>query len=80
MFLKNREARIQFVKTNKKDDDTPQTMEERIGSASADIINDVAKAVLKRTAIAVGAIVIGLKVVDILGEIAVKKTKSADNQ
>jgi hypothetical protein len=77
-MFKNREIRIKMSKTPKHNDNVP-TMEERIGEASADIVNDVAKDILKRAAIAVGAIVVVIKVVDILGEIAVKKTKSADN-
>jgi hypothetical protein len=69
-----------LVKTPKENKDSSATMEERIGTASGELVTEIAKDVLKRTAITVGVIIVAIKVVDILGEIAVKKTKSADNK
>lgn len=81
MFLKNRELRVKMVKPSTDEEETTESViTGHISNATGDIIKDVFKDVTVRAAITVGALVVGVKVLDILGEIAVKKTKSADNQ
>jgi hypothetical protein len=78
-MFKNKEFRVKMVDTKKETEDTaPVTIEERIGTASNELIAEIAKDILKRTAIVVGGVIVAIKIVDTLGEIAVKKTKSAD--
>lgn len=78
-MFKKYKIETKLVKTPKNEDSAIK-MEERIGTASGELVTEIAKDVLKRTAITIGVIVVTMKVIDILGEIAVKKTKSADNQ
>lgn len=80
-MFNNREFRIKMVNTKKhKEEDSVPEMDERIGIASAELVTEIGKDVLKRTVITVGIIILAVKAVDILGEIAVKKTKSADQK
>jgi len=81
MFLKNRELRVKMVKPSKDEEETTEeVIGNHISNVTGDVIKDVFKDVTVRAAITVGALVVGVKVLDILGEIAVKKTKSADNE
>lgn len=63
-----------------KNNDTPEKMEDRIGTASSELVTEISRDVLKRTAITIGVIIVAIKIVDILGEVIVKKTKSADTE
>jgi hypothetical protein len=79
MFLKNREARIKFVKTDRKEEDAP-TMEEVLNPDSVKLIEEAGKRFVKYVAITVVVTAAAIKVADTLSEIAVKKTKSADKE
>lgn len=79
-IFKNREVRIKLVNPKKDNDTTPTTMEEHINNATAGLDKEIAMDMLKRTAITIGLVVVGLKVVDVLCEIAIKRTPSADNE
>jgi hypothetical protein len=68
-----------LVKAPKKDEETPTITKECSEDEIAHIITDWSKTVVKRTAVVVVVGFATLKVIDILGEIAIKKTKSADN-
>lgn len=78
MFLNNREIRIKVAKTPQNENEAPE-MEERI-YVDPEKIAKIAKDLVKHTAIAVGAVLVASKVLDTLSEIAIKKTKSADNK
>lgn len=79
MFLKNREIRVKLSKTPKDENHKP-TIEEHIGEAAGELVNEIAKDILKRAAIAVSVVIVAYKAVDTISQIAIKKTKSADNQ
>lgn len=68
-----------LVKNPKKTEDSDPTMADAIGESSARLVNELAKDFVKYTAGAVAGAVVLYKVVDTLSQIAVKKTKSADN-
>lgn len=69
-----------FVKTPKKTEDSDPTMVSAIGESSARLVNELAKDFVKYAAGAVVGAVILYKAADTLSQIAVKKTKSADNE
>ena len=69
-----------FVKTPKKTEDSEPTMASAIGESSARLVNELAKDFVKyATGAVLGGIVV-YKAVDTISQIAVKKTKSADNE
>jgi hypothetical protein len=81
MFLKNRELRIKLSKANKADETTaPRTMDEILNPDAVKLINEHMTKFARNLAITVGVVIVGIKVADTLSEIAVKKTKSADNE
>lgn len=79
MLFNNREARVRFVKTDRKEDDAP-TMEEVLNPDSVKLIEEAGKRFVKYVAITVAVTAAAIKVADTLSEIAVKKTKSADKE
>jgi hypothetical protein len=80
-MLKNREARIRFVKTkDKPEDDLTAAMDEVFNEDSTRLIEETGKRLIKHFAIAMVITVGAIKVIDTLGDIAVKKTKSADQK
>ena len=67
------------VRTPKKAEDSEPTMATAIGESSARLVNELAKDFVKyATGAVLGGIVL-YKAVDTISQIAVKKTKSADN-
>lgn len=82
MFLENRELRIR-IHNKKKDenkDEIPETTIEELTEDSANYIEDVGKELIKYFAIAAVTAYVVIKAVDTASKIAVKKTKSADNE
>lgn len=79
-MFRRRAIQVSYVKTPKID--TTATPEEaaQIGATTAELVTETAKDVLRKAAIAVGAVIIAYKVADTLSQIAVKKTKSADQE
>jgi hypothetical protein len=73
----NREFRIRAVKTNKNEDPAP-TVDEILHPDSVKLIEETGRRFVKYLAATVVAVVVVIKVADTLGDIAVKKTKSAD--
>lgn len=69
----------QIVKAPKKTEDSDPTMASAIGESSARLVNELAKDFVKYAAGAIVGAVILYKAADTLSQIAVKKTKSADN-
>lgn len=69
-----------LVKNPKKNQDSDPTMADAIGESSARLVNELAKDFVKYAAGAVAGAVVLYKVADTLSQIAVKKTKSADNE
>jgi hypothetical protein len=68
------------VRTPKKGEDSEPTMATAIGESSARLVNELAKDFVKyATGAVLGGIVV-YKAVDTISQIAVKKTKSADNE
>jgi hypothetical protein len=78
MFLKNREIRIKVAKTPRSEDaSTP--MDGRF-NIDPEKIKEISQEIVKYTSIAVIAVIATAKILDTLGDIAVKKTKSADEE
>lgn len=78
-MLGHRELRIRTVNT-KKIDNAPTTVDEPLNPDTVKLIEETGIRFVKRLVITVVAAVVAIKVIDTLGEIAVKKTKSADNE
>lgn len=79
MFRK-RAIQVSVVKTSpKKTEDSEPTMESAIGESSARLVNELAKDFIKYATGAVLGAVVVYRFADTLSQIAVKKTKSADN-
>jgi hypothetical protein len=80
MFFKKRAIQVSVVKTSpKKTEDPESTMATAIGESSARLVNELAKDFVKYAAGAIIGVVVLYKAADTLSQIAVKKTKSADN-
>lgn len=80
-MFKRRAIQVSVVKTSPKkgeDSETP-TMASAIGESSARLVNELAKDFVKYAAGAVVGVIVIAKAADTLSQIAVKKTKSADN-
>lgn len=78
--MKRFAIQTRLVRTPKKDENSEPTMASAVGESSARLFNELAKDFVKYAA---GAIIGGLvvyKAADTLSQIAVKKTKSADNE
>lgn len=81
VFLKNKEARIKIVKTKKEDNDEAlSTVNEILNPDTVAQIEETGKRWLKYIATTVVVTVGAIKVIDVLGDIAVKRTPSADNE
>jgi hypothetical protein len=81
VFLKNKEARIKIVKTKKEDNDEAlPTVNEILNPDTVAQIEETGKRWLKYIATTVVVTVGAIKVIDVLGDIAVKRTPSADNE
>lgn len=80
MFLENRELRVRIHNKKKDKDETPETTVEELTEESANLIEDVGKELIKYFAIAAVTAYVVIKAVDTASKIAVKKTKSADNE
>jgi hypothetical protein len=76
-FLKDRELRIKVANT--KNEKTAPTTDEPINPEKLKNIEETAKRVVKNVVVTVGVAILAIKAVDILGEIAVKKTRSGDS-
>jgi hypothetical protein len=69
-----------LVKNPKKTENSDPTMAAAVGESSARLVNELAKDFVKYAAgVILGGIVL-YKAADTLSQIAVKKTKSADNE
>lgn len=81
LFGKNKRAiQVSVVKTSpKKTEDSDNTMAAAIGESSARLVNELARDFVKYAAGAIVGAVVVIKAADTLSQIAVKKTKSADN-
>ena len=82
LFGKNKRAiQVSVVKTSpKKTEDSDNPMAAAIGESSARLVNELAKDFVKYAAGAIVGAVVVIKAADTLSQIAVKKTKSADNE
>lgn len=79
-MFKNRELRVRIANTNK-DVNAPTTVvDEPLNPDTVKLIEETGNRFVKRLALTVVAVVVAIKVADTLGEIAVKKTKSADSE
>jgi hypothetical protein len=79
MFFKNREVRIKLSKTNDPDDHEYTSMDDVITPDNAKLLEETGKKLAMYSALAVTSVIVVFKVADTLSQIAVKKTKSADN-
>lgn len=77
-FLEKRELRIRVSPTDQTQNETIETDERTY--VEPERIAEIAKDVLKHATIAVGSIIVLVGAVATVKEIAVKKTKSADNE
>lgn len=77
-FLKNRELRIKVANTKKENDNPNAKTDEFINPEVLKNIEETTKRIVKTIGVTVGVAVLAFKAVDILGEIAVKKTRSGD--
>lgn len=81
VLLKNREVRIRLEKAKKKkDDEESLPVEEVLNPDTVKLVEETGKRWLKYIAATVVVTVAAIKVIDVLGDIAVKKTASADNE
>lgn len=81
VLLKNREVRIKLEKTKKKkEDEESLPVEEVLNPDTVKLVEETGKRWLKYVAATVVVTVAAIKVIDVLGDIAVKKTASADNE
>jgi diaminopimelate decarboxylase len=81
MFLKNRELRIKVAKTKKNEEnDISAIMDDVVNEDSAQLIEELGRKLIRNCAITAVVVFSVIKVADTLGEIAVKKTKSADQK
>lgn len=79
-LFKKRAIQVSVVKTSpKKGEDSEPTMAGAIGESSARLVNELAKDFVKYAAGAIVGAVVIIKAADTLSQIAIKKTKSADN-
>lgn len=78
--FKNRAIQIKAVKTEESDTTTTSVMEDILNPDTLKLLEAHGKKFMKHLAITVAAVVVGIKIADTLSEIAVKKTKSADNE
>lgn len=79
MFFKNREVRIKLSKTNDPDDHEYTSMDDVLTPDNAKLLEETGKKLAMYSALAVTSVIVVFKVADTLSQIAVKKTKSADN-
>lgn len=80
MLFKKRAIQVSVVNTRpKKTEDSDSTMASVIGESSARLVNELAKDFVKYAAGAIVGVVVIVKAADTLSQIAIKKTKSADN-
>lgn len=79
MFFKNREVRIKLSKTNDPDDHEYTSMDDVFTPDNAKLLEETGKKLAMYSALAVTSVIVVFKVADTLSQIAVKKTKSADN-
>lgn len=77
-MFKNREARIRFVKPDK--DQAAPGEDKVLHPETVKLITERSKEVVKYVALAVVGTYAAVKAIDTLSQIAVKKTKSADNE
>lgn len=81
VLLKNREVRIRLEKAKKKkEDEESLPVEEVLNPDTVKLVEETGKRWLKYIAATVVVTVAAIKVIDVLGDIAVKKTASADNE
>lgn len=73
-------VQTKIVKTPKNNEDRKITVDEILHPESVKLLEETGKRLVKYAAVTVVAVAVALKTVDTLGEIAVKKTKSADNK
>jgi hypothetical protein len=78
-MFKNREARVRFVKTSRREDDNVE-VEDVVNPENIKLIEEATNRIVKRVAITAVGVFAAIKVIDTLSEIAVKKTKSADKE
>lgn len=78
--LNNREFRIRTVKTPKKNEDPTSGEDKIIHPETVKLIVERGKEAVKYVALTAVGVYATIKVVDTLSQIAVKKTKSADNK
>lgn len=80
-MFKNREFRIRVAKTDEGvNEETTPTLEQVLNPDSVQLIEETGNRFVKNLAITVVAVVAAVKIIDTLSEIAVKKTKSADEK
>lgn len=75
----NREARIRFVRSDKNKDTSPVEVSV-LRPETVKLIAERGKEVAKYVGITVVGVYAAVKTIDTLSKIAVKKTKSADNE
>lgn len=75
----NRELRIRTVSTKKADNDST-VVNEPLNPETIKLIEETGSRFIKRAVATVAVAVVAVKVLDILGDVIVKKTKSADNE
>lgn len=79
-MFKNRELRVRIANTNKDVNAPTTSVDEPLNPDTVKLIEETGNRFVKRLALTVVAVVVAIKVADTLGEIAVKKTKSADSE
>lgn len=77
-FLKNRELRIKVGKTSDNKTSTTETVEEILSPETILRLEEAGKRLMSYTAATVVAAIVLVKTADTLSRIAIKKTKSAD--
>ena len=77
-MFKNREFRVKMVKTPKTDNiETTPTINEILHPDYVKLIEEAGNRFVKQLVIGVIIVAVGIKAIDTLGEIVIKKTKSA---
>ena len=78
-MFKNREVRIRLANTNKATTDET-TVTDSLNPDTVKLIEETGNRIVKRVAITVVSVMAAAAVLHTLSEIAIKKTKSADNE
>lgn len=78
-MFKNHAFQVKMVKDADASNDSP-TITEALNEETVQLIESAGQRLMKNLGITVVAVVAAIKIIDTLSQIAIKKTKSADNE